>query len=108
METRKEIQQWLERKWRVEDYFINILDNLIEDEETGSIGGGSSYINYTHKDTGKIYMKYSKKTKRFWVDGVTIWSYFQENYSSNPMEIKNLLKMLVSEHLNIKEVTPIL
>ena len=84
--------------WKMEDWFVKILENLKEIKE-------DDFIYWVDKDN-KIYMKYNKKNEVILIDYDKIWSYFESNYSDNYEEIQRLMRDLVGEHLNLWDATP--
>ena len=101
-ETREEVQEWLRRKWKVGDYFFKILDNLKEKKSDKY----PESIFYVDKNTEEVYMEHDKKYGDLWIDYDKIWSFFESNYSINHEEIRDLMKELVGEHMNLWGVTP--
>ena len=61
-----------------------------------------------YKKNGEVLFEYDKETKYFWVSEEKIWSFFESNFGLNYQEIKELIKGMVEEHLNLGEVTPML
>ena len=102
METREDVIKQLERKWVVSDYFVELLDNL---KEKKSYKYPDS-IFYVDKDTEEVYMEHDKKYILINYD--KIWKVFKSKYYRNYEEIRELIKELVGEHMNLWDVTPAL
>lgn len=95
METKKEIQEWIENKWKVEDYFVELLDKL---NEVKSFELGITY--YYHEKNNMMYMCHNKKYKKLSITN-KVWDYCFRNYSEDVEESRILLKQLVELHMNI-------
>ena len=67
----------------------------------------SDYPNsiFYRKD-GQVIMEINKKTKYFYVDYDTIWSFFEKVFSMEDGEIQRLMKTWLEETFNLKGFTP--
>lgn len=100
----QEILKQLKLKGKMEDWFIiNISNKMIKKPNPKY----PYSIFYVDKNTGYIYMEYNKKNGYLGVDYDKIFSYFEANYSDNYVEIKELIKGLVGEDLNLWDVAPV-
>ena len=62
------------------------------------------YSIFYRKD-GQVIMEINKKTKYFYVDYDTIWSFFEKVFSMEDGEIQRLMKTWLEETFNLKGFT---
>ena len=49
---------------------------------------------------------YDSKNQRFWYSYHRVWMFFNDKHSINKDDIKEVMKSILEEHLNLKEATP--
>ena len=49
---------------------------------------------------------YDSKKQRFWYSYHRVWMFFNDKHSINKDDIKEVMKSILEEHLNLKEATP--
>ena len=65
-------------------------------------------VEYPTKIKGVCLFRQDLKNGHLWCNYDEIWSFFIKQYSSNPLEISNLIKGWLEEHDKLKVLTPIL
>ena len=65
-------------------------------------------VEYPTEVKGVCLFHIDFKNEYLWCGYDEIWSFFIENYSSNHLEIRNLIKGWLEEHDKLKVLTPIL
>ena len=96
-------QKQMKLRHKMEDWFVKLLDTLTE-KKSDKYPDSIFYIN---KENDEIYMEHNELLKQLYINYYKIWKYFYNNYSSKYQEIQKLINQLVSEHLNIQDVTPL-
>ena len=109
-----------EIKWYIDGQFIDdhetvlsgceyspaeqwFLDQITDLEEVRSNKYPESIF---YKKNGEVLFEYNQKTNYFWVHYSKIWLFFESNYGLNYQEIRDLIRGVVEEHLNLGGVTP--
>ena len=104
--TKEELKNWFWNKFNGcykvnhSDYPESILyfydEQFIRQKKLSRIVGES--IEYPTNVVGKCLFKQDLKYERFWCKYDEIWSFFEENFSTNYIEIQSFIKELLEEH----------
>ena len=102
-ETQEEAKEYLEKKWKIEDWFIGMIENL-------EIKSDLFNTYYFHKDTKELYLEHISDNNRLFVSAEYVFDMVDSKLISwglkriTSQETTKLLSQLVDEHLNIPYV----
>lgn len=82
------------------------IANLIKDLEVKYFKEYPKSTFFVHKDSGKIWMEYSKGTEHLWVSYEHIWSRVEQKFPYNNQQIKDLIKYTVETAFKMKVGKP--
>jgi hypothetical protein len=113
----EQAKKWLDEELKssgkviVDEYIYIVSDIKIKRARKLSIMNDNDVteykcdLNLTLEDADKILFRYDSKNEELWCDYYNITTFFESKFGVNRMDIKELCKTMLEEHLNYKVVT---
>ena len=118
MKTKEELKEWFWYRfnscYRIEDsyttgnYRLYYNKGYIREKKIQSLLG-NNVEEPTEELSDSIFLfEIDYKNGTLWCSYKEIWSFFEENYSSNELETRDLIKGLLEEDTKSRSLTPLI